>query len=129
MRSSEHGHLSAVPHLGRRSAISSTAASLVDSWSTLLSVVGRARARRTFVNLSPKCEPQLGKRGLYNVVGGTSVKQLEMAMLWVLNLSDGRSSLLDIAQRSGMAFDTIKDAADLLAAHDLLAPVQDPRPA
>lgn len=104
-------------------------AALADSLATLLSVLEVLEHNFSYVNLNPKCEPQLGRRGLYNVLGGTSVKQLEMAMLWVLNLSDGRSSLLDIAQRSGMAFDTIKDAADLLAAHDLLAPVQDPRPA
>jgi aminopeptidase-like protein len=104
-------------------------AALADSLATLLSVFDVLEHNFSYVNLNPKCEPQLGRRGLYNVLGGTSVKQLEMAMLWVLNLSDGRASLLDIAQRSGMAFDTIKDAADLLAAHDLLAPVQDPRPA
>ena len=62
-------------------------------------------------------------------MGGTNVKQLEMAMLWVLNLSDGSSSLLDIAERSGLAFDVINDAAALLLRHDLLAPVQSDRSA
>jgi aminopeptidase-like protein len=38
----------------------------------------------------------------------------------VLNQSDGTHSLLDIAERSGLAFDTIKDAADMLLRHDLL---------
>ena len=83
---------------------------------------------RTYMSLNPKCEPQLGKRGLYSVMGGSNIKQLEMAMLWVLNLSDGSSSLLDIAERSGLAFGVIKEAADMLLRHDLLAPVQAQRP-
>ncbi len=56
-------------------------------------------------------------------VGGQKDSGLnEMAILWVLNLSDGNYTLLDIAQRSGMAFDEIKSAADRLLAHDLLEP-------
>jgi aminopeptidase-like protein len=43
-----------------------------------------------------------------------------MAMLWVLNLSDGSHSLLDIAERAGLPFASIHRAADLLAAHGLL---------
>ena len=64
---------------------------------------------------NPKCEPQLGKRGLYRDIGDN-----EMAMLWVLNQSDGRHSLLDIAERSGCAFEAIRRAADRLEAHGLL---------
>ena len=37
-----------------------------------------------------------------------------MAMLWVLNLSDGEHSLLDVAERSGLPFGTVADAADAL---------------
>ena len=43
-----------------------------------------------------------------------------MAMLWVLNLSDGGHSLLDIAQRASLPFSQIRAAADLLLAHGLL---------
>jgi aminopeptidase-like protein len=43
-----------------------------------------------------------------------------MAMLWLLNLSDGKHSLLDIAERSGLGFTSIKKAADLLVEHRLL---------
>jgi aminopeptidase-like protein len=100
-------------------------AALADSFAKILSVCDVLEHNRTYRNLNPKCEPQLGKRGLYSVVGGTHIKQLEMAMLWVLNLSDGRFSLLDIAERSGLAFDMISDAADMLLHHDLLTPVQE----
>jgi aminopeptidase-like protein len=74
-----------------------------------------------FVNLNPKCEPQLGKRGLYRMVGGTAGAGVsEMAMLWVLNQSDGTNSLLDIAERSGMRFEAIRKAAEALEGHKLL---------
>ncbi|MGW2940145.1 winged helix-turn-helix domain-containing protein, partial [Streptomyces sp. NPDC001156] len=56
-------------------------------------------------------------RGLYDALGGRSdTKQAQMAMLWVLNLSDGEHSLLDVAERSGLPFDTVAAAADAL--HD-----------
>jgi aminopeptidase-like protein len=76
----------------------------------------------TYVNLAPYGEPQLGKRGLYRAIGGTSIPDLQMALLWVLNLSDGRRSLLDVAERSHMSFRSIRAAADVLVEHGLLAP-------
>lgn len=74
-----------------------------------------------YLNLNPKGEPQLGKRGLYRAIGGASdEKMAEMALLWVLNLSDGQHSLLDISDRAGLPFETIRKAAVLLEQHDLL---------
>jgi aminopeptidase-like protein len=95
---------------------------LADAFATVLAVVDVLENDRTFVNLNPKCEPQLGRRGLYGAMGGSPIKDLQMAMLWVLNLSDGRSSLLDIAERSGLAFASVHGAAQLLQQHGLLAP-------
>ncbi|WP_433250249.1 DUF4910 domain-containing protein [Streptosporangium sp. CA-135522] len=70
---------------------------------------------RHYVNLSPYGEPQLGRRGLYGSLGGRSdTKQAQMAMLWVLNLSDGEHSLLDIAERSDLPFAAVADAAQAL---------------
>lgn len=72
-------------------------------------------ANRKFLNLNPMCEPQLGRRGLYNLKGGNNdTKEFQMALLWVLNLSDGTHSLLDIHARSKMNFDIIKGAANSL---------------
>jgi aminopeptidase-like protein len=77
---------------------------------------------RTLINLNPKCEPQLGKRGLYGSVGGaTNSRSRELALLWVLNLSDGEHSLLDIAERSGLPFPVIESSARELERHGLLA--------
>ncbi len=71
-------------------------------------------------NLNPYCEPQLGKRNLYRSTGGESIGMEINARLWVLNLSDGEHSLLDIAERSGLSFQAIHDAAELLRANGLL---------
>jgi aminopeptidase-like protein len=78
------------------------------------------------VNQNPKGEPQLGKRGLYGAIGGQKEARLnELAMLWVLNLSDGQHTLLDIANRAGLAFDLIHDAANALKEHGLLKEAED----
>ena len=75
-------------------------------------------------NLQPKCEPQLGKRGLYGAVGGDkNAAAANMAMLWILNLSDGEHSLLDIAERADLPFGVVRRTADVLRDHDLLATV------
>jgi aminopeptidase-like protein len=74
----------------------------------------------TFVNLSPKGEPQLGKRGLYRTTGGGSAADAQLAMLWVLNQSDGSQSLLDIAERSGLPFESLHEEADRLRNAGLL---------
>ncbi|MBP1777219.1 MAG: peptidase, partial [candidate division NC10 bacterium] len=52
--------------------------------------------------------------------------ELQMAMLWVLNLSDGGPTLLDIADRAGLPFDRVRTAADALLAHGLLEPAGRP---
>lgn len=78
----------------------------------------------TYVNLNPKCEPQLGRRGLYSAFGTKPEHKLnQMAVLWVLNLSDGSHSLLDIANRAQVPFKEIRLAADALIDCSLLVKV------
>jgi aminopeptidase-like protein len=77
-------------------------------------------ADERYVNTQPKCEVQLGKRGLYRATGGVSPSGREHALLWILNQSDGRRSLLDIAERAGMPFTVIRSAADELLHAGLL---------
>jgi aminopeptidase-like protein len=94
---------------------------LADSLQTCLAVLDVLESNRTYVNQNPKCEPQLGKRGLYGSVGGlANAAPDEMTMLWVLNLSDGRHSLLDITERSGCPFEAVKTAARALEGAGLL---------
>jgi aminopeptidase-like protein len=90
--------------------------SLSDSTNKCITALEILESNETYMNQNPKCEPQLGRRGVYQTVGGqTETKSKEMAMLWVLNLSDGSNSLLDISERSGYPFHLIKNAADTLA--------------
>lgn len=94
---------------------------LEDSYNILAEAINIIENERVFINLNPKCEPQLGRRGLYAAIGGDQdATAKSMAMLWVLNLSDGQYSLLDIAERAGIPFATIREAADLLGMHGLL---------
>jgi aminopeptidase-like protein len=94
---------------------------LADSFEKYLKVIFTLENNETYLNLNPKCEPQLGKRGLYEILGAQkSGYEKEIALLWVLNLSDGTNSLLDIAVRSGLKFEDVKKAADALLEKDLL---------
>jgi aminopeptidase-like protein len=94
---------------------------LGDSFSKCLSILHILENNKTYLNQNPKCEPRLGKRGLYRGVGGQAEEQLdELALLWVLNLSDGEHSLLDIAERSGLPFDVVVSATNALRHHELL---------
>ncbi len=94
---------------------------LEGSLRTYLAVMGVLEGNRRYRNLNPNCEPQLGRRGLYRTLGGDeSGRARELALLWVLNLSDGEHSLLDVTERSGMSFAVIREAADALLEVGLL---------
>lgn len=92
---------------------------LGDAYETVLAVLDVLDGNARYENQSPKGEPQLGKRGLYRSTGGGSSE--ELALLWVLNLSDGDHDLLRIAERSGLRFDEVRTAADRLLEPGLLA--------
>jgi aminopeptidase-like protein len=94
---------------------------LADSLSKYLAAIEVLEHNQFYQNLNPKCEPQLGKRGLYGTLGGRKeIQDFEFALLWVLNYSDGNFSLLDIAEKSGINFRVIKEATDALLQADLL---------
>ncbi len=102
---------------------------LATSLDVYLGVLGLLEGNRTYRNLNPRGEPQLGRRGLYRTLGGgDDGRERELALLWVLNQSDGSHDLLDIAERSGMRFSTLRRAADALLAADLLEEVLPPVP-
>jgi aminopeptidase-like protein len=93
---------------------------LAESFHQLLRIIQTLENNRTFLNLNPRCEPQLGRWGLYRHIGGTSGSKFEESLLWVLNLSDGIHSLLDIAERSGLDFNDLDQAAKALLKCNLL---------
>ncbi len=96
---------------------------LADTLQVCLAVCDLLERNICYLNQNPFCEPQLGKRNLYRSTGGAEIDQEINARLWVLNQSDGKHSLLDIAERSGMAFATIAGAANLLEEAGLLTEV------
>jgi aminopeptidase-like protein len=95
--------------------------SLEKALQAVLEILDVLETNRRYVNLSPKGEPQLGKRGLYPQVGGPAAEREQLAMLWVLNQSDGSCSLFDVAERSGLPFSDLRAAAQRLHAAGLLA--------
>jgi aminopeptidase-like protein len=93
---------------------------LADSLAVCEEIVASLEANRVYVSRNPKCEPQLGRRGLFGPVGGRKRESEDLALLWVLNLADGRHSLLDVTERSGLSLALIRDAAARLLEHDLI---------
>ena len=98
---------------------------LAESLRVCTAVVDVLENNRRYRNLNPYCEPQLGKRNLYRSTGGEAIGAEINARLWVLNLSDGEHTLLDIAARSGLPFPLISEAAELLHDSGLLSVVPD----
>jgi aminopeptidase-like protein len=101
-----------------------TPAALQRSLEACQRIVDVIETNQRYVNLKPKGEPRLGARGLYAPLGGSEPAAHQYAMLWVLNQSDGTRSLLDIAQRSGLPFNTLRDAARALEAAELVGSVR-----
>lgn len=97
-------------------------ASLADSFEKIMASFSILEANRVYVNLFQKGEPQLGRRGLFE-------DALRFGFFWTLNFSDGRHSLLDIADKAGISFDLIAEGARRLVAGGLLrAATPDDRP-
>jgi aminopeptidase-like protein len=95
--------------------------SLEDSLQALKGFITCFEGNQTYVNKKPKCEPNLGKRGLYDSTGGRArTSESRMALLWILNQADGSHSLVDIARKSGIDFDIVRKAAEDLRGAGLL---------
>jgi aminopeptidase-like protein len=95
--------------------------SLLSSLSVYSEIITLIENNAKYINLNPKCEPQLGKRGVYESMKQFNGNQnLQLAVFWVLNQSDGQNTLLDIAEKSGLEFNEIKIAADILLSCGLL---------
>jgi aminopeptidase-like protein len=90
-----------------------TPGALGDSWRLIRMTLDIVQENRRFENLSPKGEPRLGPRGLFNDAE-------RLGLLWLLSLSDGRHTLLDIAERSGVPFWHLLEGARQLEQSGLL---------
>jgi aminopeptidase-like protein len=99
--------------------------SLAESLLAVCRILARVEANRRFFNLAPKCEPRLGNRGLLGDLGGGVTRTgMEQAMLWLLNQSDGRHGIGDIAATSGLSAETLSVAAARLVERGLLKEVK-----
>jgi aminopeptidase-like protein len=126
-----------------------SAANIVGTLKLYASCIEKLEMNRSYKSLMPYCEPMLGKRNLYPKLGG-AVKQnvgesndhystvydcspervitgedLD-AMGWLMFCSDGRTSLLDIAERTNLPMRLLHMTAQRLVEHDLLAEVGGP---
>ena len=93
---------------------------MLESYQVLRSILDTLEANRRFLNLEPWGEPQLGARGLYRAMGGRDIPDMQLAMLWLLSLSDGGPTLLEIARRANMSVATLAAVAQVLEEHGLL---------
>jgi aminopeptidase-like protein len=100
-----------------------TPEALEESLGVCAGIVDVLEGDGAYVNTSPRCEPRLSSRGLWGPGRGEGGPgEANLAMLWVLNLSDGQHSLLEIAERSGIPFRTLVEAAGKLENAGLLKP-------
>lgn len=94
---------------------------LAETLHVLAGAIQHSQFVRTYENLAPNCEPQLGRRGLYAAIGGDNDQKLsQMALLWMLSDSDGKTSTYDIHNRSGLPLDELCLAAERLEENHLL---------
>ena len=85
-------------------------------------IVGLIESADYYKNNSARCEPQLGKYGLYKSLGGNrSDTNSILAYLWMLNGSDGSQSIQTISQKSGISVTELRAAADRLVDVGLLS--------
>ncbi|HYI83231.1 MAG TPA: DUF4910 domain-containing protein [Acetobacteraceae bacterium] len=104
---------------------------LARSFAALCTIAEVVERDETLASTCPLGEPQLGRRGLYAAIGGIgpggSARGFgQMTLLWVLNLADGRHTLLDMAERAGQPFAAVRAAADAAMAVGLLVPAAAP---
>ena len=93
---------------------------MAESLQVLSRMLAAIDTNRVCVNLSPKGEPRLGKRGLYGMTGGMAPSEFEHALLWVLSMADGTTDLVGMSSKSGLALDLLDRAASALEAAALV---------
>ncbi|MCA9151966.1 MAG: DUF4910 domain-containing protein, partial [Planctomycetales bacterium] len=99
-----------------------TPQALADSAATVRQIVQILEENRTYVNLRPDGEPMLGRYGIYRAFGEADDRgRLQEAVMWLLNQANGTRDILTIAERAGLPFELLLQAAQLLTEHGLLA--------
>jgi len=102
------------------------ASALEESFHVYMEVLRALEGNQTCRTTVPFCEPQMGRRGLYPMVGDKAEKSaLIQRYMWILNLSDGNNSFLDIAERMDDGLLAVIEAADNLIRAGLLEEVKE----
>jgi aminopeptidase-like protein len=96
-----------------------TPAGLADGFETLRDCLTAVEADR-FWRVTVLCEPQLGKRGLYDAGGTRSVDRAVQMRLDILTHCDGQHSLLEIAEILDVPVAELYPFVEELCAHELI---------
>jgi aminopeptidase-like protein len=98
---------------------------LNQSYEVVATLLDLLDANRTYARTDGRGEPQLGRRGLYRAIAGQKEAggASQMDLLWLLNLADGKNSLLEMAERAGIPFGRIQKAARLALDAELIREV------
>jgi aminopeptidase-like protein len=123
-----------------------SAANLVETLKVTMLVIEKLEQNRVYRSLNPIGEPMLGKRGLYPGLGG-AVKQIVAdanvhekrgytvdatniipgneldAIRWAMFFADGQTSLLEMAERTGLPMVQLYEVTGKLVASGLLKEV------
>jgi aminopeptidase-like protein len=125
-----------------------SASNLVQTLKIYLHTIENLEMNKTYHSLNPKCEPQLGKRGLYPKLGGQikqnarilsnpeesnpeekkyklsddeAISQKDIDLIgWIMFDCDGKSSLLDIAEKRNFLIRDLYQTAEKLMRHNLI---------
>ena len=92
-----------------------------ESYDILQEIVYYLEYNRKYINNNLKCEPNLGNRGLYDLIGAGNRNESIALYKWILNYSDGHHSLIDISNKCNIDFHTILQAAKDLESADLIS--------
>ncbi len=90
------------------------------SFDILKEIIYYLEYNKTYINVNPKCEPNLGRRGLYDLIGAGDRNKSIPLYKWILNYSDGKNSLIDISNKCDIKFEHILEAAKDLEMKDLI---------
>ncbi|MGH8516819.1 MAG: DUF4910 domain-containing protein, partial [Panacagrimonas sp.] len=97
---------------------------MTESLQVLSRMLAAIDTNRVCLNLNPRGEPRLGKRGLYGMTGGTAPSEFEHALLWILSMADGKTDLVAMSTKSGLPLHLIDRAASALETSELLRVIE-----
>lgn len=88
---------------------------LAESFDVLMRIVDSLDTEAVYRRVDGRGEPQLGRRGLYEMIGGhhRAGGASKEALLWMLNLADGKHGLVDVADRAGLSLSEVRTAANI----------------